>query len=119
MIFNLKSTPEPSLDMCLRSAVIMPWHAEGEMFKRIDSNSDCTMRPVCRMRNPCVQAQIPSYNSAPNPGVRDLTQTGGMRWMGSARGAQNVGSIADSGLVTSVSGITNTMVSRTTCALLP
>ena len=65
-----------------------------------------------------MQAQIPSYNSAPTPGVRDLTQTGGMRWMGSARGAQNVGSLADSGLVTSVSAITNTMVSRTTCALL-
>jgi hypothetical protein len=65
-----------------------------------------------------VQAQILSYNSAPTPGIRDLTQTGGMRWMGSARGAQNVGSLADSGLVTSVSALTNTMVSSATCTLL-
>lgn len=87
------------------------------MFKRMDANSDCTMRPQYRMGN-CTQAQIPSYNSAPTPGVRDLTQTGGMRWMGSARGAQNVGSLADSGLVTSVSALTNTMVSSTTCVIL-
>ena len=87
------------------------------MIKRMDSNSDCTMRPQYRTGN-CMQAQIPSYNSAPTPGVRDLTQTGGMRWMGSAQGAQNVGSLADSGLVTSVSALTNTMVSSTTCVIL-
>ena len=56
------------------------------------------------------QAQIPSYNSAPTPGVRDGSAAGGMRWMGSARGAHNVGGIADSSLVTSVSALTNTMV---------
>ncbi|CAL5224065.1 g6690 [Coccomyxa viridis] len=55
------------------------------------------------------QSQIPSYNSAPTPGVRDGSATGGMRWMGCARGAHNGGGIADSGLVTSVSALTNTM----------
>lgn len=60
-----------------------------------------------------MQAQIPSYNSAPTPGVRDGTATAGMRWMGSARGDHNVGNLADAGLITSVSALTETMVSIT------
>ena len=59
-----------------------------------------------------MQGHIPSYNSAPTPGVRDGTATAGMRWMGSARGDHNVGNLADAGLITSVSALTETMVSR-------
>ena len=65
------------------------------------------------MRGMGMQAQIPSYNSAPTPGVRDGTATAGMRWMGSARGDHNVGNLADAGLITSVSALTETMVSVT------
>ena len=61
----------------------------------------------------CMQAQIPSYNSAPTPGGRDGTATAGMRWMGSARGDHNMGNLTDAGLITSVSALTETMVSST------
>ncbi|CAK0732520.1 hypothetical protein CVIRNUC_000142 [Coccomyxa viridis] len=65
------------------------------------------------------QAQIPSYNSAPTPGVRDGTATAGMRWMGSARGDHNVGNLADAGLITSVSALTETMAGMDLTGMSP